>query len=45
MGTIIAELCQNHLGDRATMRKMIQAAAEAGAEHAITAKHTATIST
>ncbi len=33
MGTIIAELCQNHLGDRATMRKMIQAAAEAGADY------------
>jgi len=33
MGTIIAELCQNHLGDRETMRKMIQAAADAGADY------------
>ena len=33
MGNIIAELCQNHLGDRATMRKMIQAAADAGADY------------
>ena len=33
MGTIIAELCQNHKGDRATMRKLIQAAAEAGADY------------
>ena len=34
MGTIIAELCQNHSGDRAVMRKMIRAAAEAGADYA-----------
>lgn len=34
MGTIIAELCQNHKGDREIMRKMIHAAAEAGADYA-----------
>jgi sialic acid synthase SpsE len=33
MGTIIAELCQNHKGNRETLRKMIQAAAEAGADY------------
>jgi N,N'-diacetyllegionaminate synthase len=33
MATIIAELCQNHLGDRTILQKMIQAAAEAGADY------------
>tara|TARA_Y100001960_G_C14778349_1_gene884782 strand:- start:6 stop:950 length:945 start_codon:yes stop_codon:yes gene_type:complete len=33
MGTLIAELCQNHKGDRETLRKLIQAAAEAGADY------------
>ena len=33
MGTIIAELCQNHKGDRETMRKLIHAAAESGADY------------
>ena len=33
MGTIIAELCQNHQGNREVMRKMINAAAEAGVDY------------
>ena len=33
MGIIIAELCQNHLGSRKTMQKMIEAAAVAGADY------------
>ncbi len=33
MGNIIAELCQNHKGDREMMRKMIHSAAEAGADY------------
>jgi len=33
MGTIIAELCQNHKGDREILQKMIQAAADAGADY------------
>ena len=34
MAKIIAELCQNHKGDRALLKDMIQAAAEAGADYA-----------
>ncbi len=30
---IIAELCQNHLGDRSILRRMVDAAADAGATH------------
>ncbi len=34
MPTIIAECCQNHKGDRATLEKMIWSAADAGADYA-----------
>lgn len=34
MAAIIAELCQNHRGDRAILRDMIGAVAEAGADYA-----------
>ena len=34
MTTIIAEFCQNHNGDRAILKDMIAAAAEAGADYA-----------
>ena len=33
MATIIAELCQNHQGDRAILKDMIQAAAASGADY------------
>ena len=33
MTSIIAELCQNHNGDLDILRKMVDAAAEAGASH------------
>lgn len=33
MATIIAELCQNHQGDRKLLKDMIQAAAESGADY------------
>ena len=31
---LIAELCQNHQGDRGLLRDMVQAAAGAGADYA-----------
>jgi N,N'-diacetyllegionaminate synthase len=34
MRTVIAELCQNHNGDRAILKEMVWAAAEAGATYA-----------
>lgn len=34
MAKIIAELCQNHKGDRVLLKEMIQAAAESGADYA-----------
>ena len=33
MATIIAELCQNHQGDRTLLKDMIQAAAGSGADY------------
>ena len=33
MTTIIAELCQNHQGDRTLLKDMIQAAAGSGADY------------
>ena len=33
MATIIAELCQNHQGDRTLLKDMIQAAAASGADY------------
>jgi len=34
VATVIAELCQNHLGDRAVLEDMVWAAAQAGADYA-----------
>lgn len=34
MARVIVEFCQNHLGDLGTLKKMVRAAAEAGADYA-----------